>query len=44
MVIVSHSEDVVREMCTRAVWLDSGETRMEGEANAVLDAYLASTR
>jgi len=44
MVIVSHSEDVVREMCTRAVWLDSGETRMEGEVNAVLDAYLASTR
>ena len=44
MVIVSHSGDVVREMCSRAVWLDSGETRMEGEVNAVLDAYLASTR
>lgn len=44
MVIVSHSGEVVREMCSRAVWLDSGETRMEGEANAVLDAYLASNR
>jgi ABC-type polysaccharide/polyol phosphate transport system ATPase subunit len=44
MVVVSHNADIVREFCSRAVWLDGGETRMEGEVNAVLDAYLAGTR
>lgn len=44
MVVVSHNADIVRELCSRAVWLDGGETRMEGGVNAVLDAYLASTR
>ena len=44
MVVVSHNADIVREFCSRAVWLDGGETLMEGEVNAVLDAYLAGTR
>ena len=41
MVVVSHNADIVRELCSRAVWLEGGETRMEGEVNKVLDAYLA---
>jgi ABC-type polysaccharide/polyol phosphate transport system ATPase subunit len=40
MVVVSHNASIVREFCSRAVWLDGGETRMEGEVNRVLDAYL----
>jgi len=44
MVVVSHNADIVRELCSRAVWLDAGEIRMEGEAGKVLDAYLAGTR
>jgi len=40
MVVVSHNADIVRELCSRAVWLDGGEIRMEGEAGKVLDAYL----
>jgi len=41
MVVVSHNADIVRELCSRAVWLDGGEIRMEGEVGKVLDAYLA---
>jgi lipopolysaccharide transport system ATP-binding protein len=44
MVVVSHNADIVRELCSRAVWLDGGETRMEGEVSKVLDAYRAGTR
>jgi len=43
MVVVSHNADIVREFCSRAVWLDGGATRMEGEVDRVLDAYLAGT-
>lgn len=44
MVIVSHDLDTVTRFSSRAVWLDSGETRMEGKVDAVLDAYSASSR
>ena len=44
MVVVSHNADIVRELCSRAVWLDGGEIRMEGEVGKVLDAYSAGTR
>ena len=43
MVVVSHNPGIVRELCSRAVWLEGGETRMEGEVNRVLDAYLGGT-
>ena len=44
MVVVSHNAAIVRELCSRAVWLEGGETRMEGEVNRVLDAYLGGRR
>jgi len=37
--IVSHSHGVVRETCTRAIWLDEGLIRMDGPVDAVVDAY-----
>ena len=40
-VLVSHSEEAVRQLCTRAVWMDSGKVRMCGPAELVLDAYEA---
>jgi teichoic acid transport system ATP-binding protein len=43
--LVSHSLDVVTDTCNRAIWLDKGALRMDGEAKEVVDAYLTeSTR
>jgi ABC-type polysaccharide/polyol phosphate transport system ATPase subunit len=39
LVVVSHAESTVREMCERAVWLDRGCVRMSGRTADVLDAY-----
>lgn len=43
MIVVSHNLEMVRRLCSRAVWLDNGVTRMTGGVDAVLDEYLAST-
>ncbi len=43
--VVSHSLDVVTDTCDRALWLDKGTLRMDGDAQEVVDAYLTeSTR
>ncbi|MCU0300160.1 MAG: ABC transporter ATP-binding protein [Candidatus Nanopelagicales bacterium] len=39
--LVSHSLGVVRLTCNRAIWLEKGRVVMDGEANAVVDAYEA---
>jgi ABC-type polysaccharide/polyol phosphate transport system ATPase subunit len=39
LVVVSHDAESVRELCTRAVWLDGGEIRMDGPVDEVLAAY-----
>jgi lipopolysaccharide transport system ATP-binding protein len=39
MLLVSHSTQQVLEMCERAVWLDQGMIRMEGDAFEVVKAY-----
>jgi ABC-type polysaccharide/polyol phosphate transport system ATPase subunit len=44
VVIVSHSDDVLREICNKIVWLHKGELKMFGEANEVLDAYTSFMR
>ena len=38
-IIVSHS-DVVKEMCTRGIWLKDGQKVMDGEINEVYDSYI----
>jgi ABC-type polysaccharide/polyol phosphate transport system ATPase subunit len=42
MIIVSHDEAIVRELCERAVWLDNGRVCMNGRTADVLDAYHAA--
>jgi teichoic acid transport system ATP-binding protein len=37
--LVSHSLGIIRDTCTRCIWLESGKIVMDGEANAVVDAY-----
>lgn len=41
--LVSHSLDVVTDTCNRALWLDKGTLRMDGDAKEVVDAYLTET-
>jgi ABC-type polysaccharide/polyol phosphate transport system ATPase subunit len=41
LLFVSHSPAAVREMCTRAIWLDHGTLVMDGDVQSVLDAYQA---
>ena len=43
MVFVTHSMNTVKEFCTRAVWLDKGIVRMDGEPDGVIEEYLKET-
>lgn len=44
IVIVSHSLDSIRKLCTRAIWIKEGNIRMDGKASEVIDAYLKECR
>ncbi|HUA19774.1 MAG TPA: ABC transporter ATP-binding protein [Bryobacteraceae bacterium] len=39
LLFVSHSAAAVREMCRRALWIDQGAVMMDGDVDAVLEAY-----
>lgn len=39
IILVSHELEQVRELCSRAVWLERGTIRMDGPAGSVLAAY-----
>ncbi|MEA4993186.1 MAG: ABC transporter ATP-binding protein [Oscillibacter sp.] len=40
LLFVSHSEEKVKQLCRRALWLDHGRARMLGLAHEVCDVYL----
>ncbi len=40
IVIVSHSLNVVKDLCTRAIWIYKGEFRLDGDPTYVIDEYL----
>ena len=40
IVIVSHSLDVVKDLCTRAIWIYKGNFRLDGNPDYVIDEYL----
>ena len=40
IVIVSHSLDVVKDLCTRAIWIYHGNFRLDGNPDYVIDEYL----
>ena len=44
VVIVSHSEDTLREYCDRVVWIDEGKMRLLGDADTVIRAYREEMR
>jgi lipopolysaccharide transport system ATP-binding protein len=40
VVIVSHQQNTLKELCDRLVWIEDGVTREQGEPDAVFSAYL----
>lgn len=44
LLYVSHNIDEVRRLCDHAIWLDKGVPRMQGEVNAVCDAYMEAMK
>lgn len=42
VLLVSHSIQQIRELCTRVVWLEHGHVRMIGDTEDVCDTYLQS--
>jgi ABC-type polysaccharide/polyol phosphate transport system ATPase subunit len=41
LILVSHEMDQLRQLCSRAVWLEQGAIRMDGAVGPVLAAYSA---
>ncbi len=41
LILVSHSPDVVRSLCERVIWIDSGRVVAHGPADEVLAAFLS---
>jgi ABC-type polysaccharide/polyol phosphate transport system ATPase subunit len=40
IVIVTHSLDVVKDMCHRAIWIYKGQVQLDGDPAYVIDEYL----
>ena len=40
IVIVSHSLDSIKKICTRAIWINEGKIKLDGKPNDVIDKYL----
>lgn len=39
MILVSHSISAIQSMCNRAIWMQTGEKRMDGDVDDVIAAY-----
>lgn len=39
LVIASHSKELIQHTCNRAIWLEHGKIRMDGQTDAVTSAY-----
>ena len=39
LVIASHSRQLIERVCNRAIWLDHGSLRMDGNVKEVCQAY-----
>ena len=40
IVIVSHNLESVKKICNRAIWINKGEVKMDGNCKEVMDEYL----
>jgi lipopolysaccharide transport system ATP-binding protein len=41
--LVSHNLQTVKDMCSRAIWIDKGQVQAIGEASEVVEAYRAAS-
>ena len=39
VLFVSHSMEQIRQMCTKVVWMDHGQVKMDGDVQTVCEAY-----
>ena len=39
VIIVSHDNNTIRELCDEVLWLHEGETKMIGKPDEVIEAY-----
>jgi ABC-2 type transport system ATP-binding protein len=39
LVFASHSDELLAELCTTALWMDEGRIRMSGSLHEVIDTY-----
>ncbi|SHH64966.1 ABC transporter ATP-binding protein [Bradyrhizobium erythrophlei] len=44
LVLASHSNDICRQWCNKAVWMERGEVKLHGDIESVLDAYTTEIR
>ena len=44
MVFVTHSLGTVKDFCNRAIWLNQGVIKMDGDPDSVIEEYLKETR
>lgn len=42
VLFVSHNMAAVENLCSRAIWIDSGQVRMDGPAQRVIRAYMSA--
>lgn len=42
LVLTTHSDQIVREWCTRVIWLEKGRIRADGPADEILDQYVGT--
>ena len=40
---VSHNMSAIQSICERVIWIDSGEIKMDGHPQTIVDAYLAQS-
>lgn len=41
MVLVSHSDELMRRICNTMLWMETASVRVFGPTSAVLDRYLS---
>ncbi len=41
LVIASHSQELLRQICNRIIWFEHGKIKKDGEAAAILDEYFS---
>ena len=41
IVIVSHSLDAIKRLCTRGIWIDEGKVQKDGNIDETIEAYIA---